>query len=289
VESPRPATGYETIGTLAQTIEATAVGIDVGGTKIAAGRIDCATGQVLERRQVPTDPARGGAAVLADCSALAEELGAGPLPVGIGICELVSLDGRATSADTIDWRSLDVAAAFASPGVTLESDVRAAARAEAHFGAGKERSPFLYAVVGSGASVCLVVDGEPYAGARGHAVVLGAPPVETVASGLALQRLSGLARAEDVLGREEHGELVAEAAAALGQTLAVLVNALDPALIVLGGGVGGNRGFRACVATEVAVRVAYPADPALEIVGSELGADGGIVGAALSAVTGGSG
>jgi glucokinase len=268
---------------LTRAFEATAVGIDVGGTKIAAGIVELATGRVVERRQVPTEPGRGGAAVLDDCAALASELGAGDLPVGIGLCELVGLDGRPSSADTIDWRHLDVAAAIEAPTVVVESDVRAAARAEARFGAGKGRSPFLYVVVGSGASMCLVVDGEPYRGARGQAVVLGAPPVEVVASGLALQRLSGLDRAQDVLASAEHDELVASAAALLGQTVAVVANALDPEVIVLGGGLGGDDGFRARVAREVTARIAYPAEPPLEITGSLLAADGGIVGAALSA------
>ena len=90
-------------------------------------------------------------------------LGAGKLPVGLGLCELVDLDGRPASADTIEWRGLDLAAAIEAPRVVLESDVRAAALAEAAFGAGAGRSPFLFAIVGTGASVCLVVDGRPYA------------------------------------------------------------------------------------------------------------------------------
>jgi glucokinase len=252
---------------LARGFEAAAVGIDVGGTKIAAGLVDLESGRLLERLQVPTHPERGGAAVLEDCAALAEELGGGELSVGIGLCEIVDLTGRPTSADTVDWRTLDVADAVVAPRVTLESDVRAAARAEARYGAGAGRSPFLFAIVGTGASCCLVVDGEPYAGARGQAIVLGAPPVEQVASGRAL----------------EHGTLVEEAAVALGQTLAVLANALDPSLIVLGGGLGGDARFCARVAATVAELWAYPAEPVLEVVGSSLGADGGVVGAALSA------
>ena len=153
----------------------------------------------LERRQVATRAERGGAAVLADCAALAAELGGGQLPVGIGLCELVDLAGRPASADTIDWRGLDPAGAIGAPSVVVESDVRAAALAEARFGAGAGVSPFLFAIVGTGASACLVVDGRPYAGGRGEAIVLGAPPVELVASGRALARAAGLERAEDVL------------------------------------------------------------------------------------------
>jgi glucokinase len=260
-----------------------AVGIDVGGTKIAAGLVDTATGAVLDRRRVPTRPERGGAAVLADCAALAAELGEGRLPVGIGLCELVDLDGRPASGDTIDWRQLDVAAAVAAPRVVVESDVRAAALAEATFGAAAGVSPFVFVIVGTGASACLVVDGRPYAGARGEAIVLGAPPVERIASGPALALAAGVERAEDMLADPVHAGLVQGAAEALAHSLAVLVNALDPTLLVLGGGLGAEEAFRVQVERAVRERVAYPRTPPLDVVSSRLGADGGLVGAALSA------
>jgi glucokinase len=75
---------------------------------------------------------------------------------------------------------------------------------------------------------------------------------------------------------------VEEAAAALGYVLAVLVNALDPELLVIGGGLGGEPSFRERIAAVVRSSVADPS--ALEIVGSSLGADGGVVGAALAAL-----
>ncbi len=263
-----------------------AVGIDVGGTKVAAGLVDIATGAVVERRLVPTGPERGGAAVLADCARLAAELGDGRLPVGIALCELVDLDGRPVSGDTLDWRGLDVEAEIGGPRVVLESDVRAAALAEARFGAGAGASPFLFVVVGTGASACLVVDGRPYAGARGEALVLGAPPVELLASGPALARAAGLERAEDVVGDPAHATLVDDAAAALGAVLAVLANALDPSLVVLGGGLGAEPAFRVRVERALRERLAYPRTPPLPLVASSLGADGGVVGAALVAADG---
>lgn len=265
-----------------------AVGIDVGGTKIAAGVVDIASGRVLERAQQPTRPERGGGAVLADCAALAAQLGAGKLPVGVGLCELVGLDGRPASADTIDWRDLDPAESFNAPRVVLESDVRAAAFAEARFGAGAVRSPFLFVIVGTGASVCFVPDGRPYAGAHGQAIVLGAPPVEAVASGRALALAAGLERAEDVIADPAFSGLVDAAARDLGRVLAVLANALDPAVIVLGGGLGGEPEFRNRVEASCRPLLAYPSTPELEIVGS-LADDGGIVGAAMYALEAGDG
>lgn len=260
-----------------------AVGIDVGGTKIAAGLVDVETATVVERARVPTFPGRGGAAVLDDCVALAEQLGGGRVPVGIGLCELVDLGGNPASGDTVDWRGIDALAAFAAPAVALESDVRAAALAEARFGAGANRSPFLFAIVGTGASACLVVDGCPYKGAHGEAIVLGAPPIEVIASGRALTRSTGRERAEDVLADPAQGRLVDEAAGALGQVLAVLANALDPALIVLGGGLGSEPAFRERVEQACRSLLAYPRTPPLDVVASKLGADGGVIGAALAA------
>ena len=43
-----------------------AIGVDVGGTKIAAGLVSFPKGGVVARRQIPAAPARGGAAVFAD-------------------------------------------------------------------------------------------------------------------------------------------------------------------------------------------------------------------------------
>jgi glucokinase len=264
-----------------------AVGIDVGGTKIAAGLVDVVTGTLHRRLQLPTRPERGGSEVLADCAGLATELGGGALPVGVGLCELVGLDGRPASADTIEWRDIDLAAEIDAPRVVLESDVRAAALAEAEFGAGAGSSPFLFAIVGTGASVCLVVDGRPYTGARGQAITLGAPPIERVASGRALALAAGLEHAEDVITNPTHAALVDTAATALGQVLAVLANALDPVVIVLGGGLGNEPTFRARVEAACLPLLEYPSTPALALVASSLGQDGGIVGAAMRAAADG--
>jgi glucokinase len=87
-----------------------------------------------------------------------------------------------------------------------------------------------------------------------------------------------------VLAHPAWTSLVDEAAAALGQVLAVLVNALDPAVLVIGGGLGSEPLFRERVAEVVRSSIAYPPVPSLEILGSDLGPDGGLVGAALAAL-----
>ena len=248
-----------------------AVGIDVGGTKIAVGLVDTESGEVLRAERVPTRPERGGAAVLADCVELVEGLGADDAPVGVGVCEVVDLRGRVASAETLDWRGLDVAGAFGSTPVTVESDVRAAALAEARLGAGTELESFLHVIVGTGASACLVLGGRPHRGAHGNAIILGAPPVERVAAGITLGD-----RAADPAAR-------AAASAAVGRVLAVLVNALDPAAVVVGGGLGSSPGFADGIAAVLRPAVWCDATRDLPVVVTALGQWGGVIGAALAA------
>ncbi len=262
------------------------VGIDVGATKVAAGLVDTESGEVLARERVAT--ARDGPAVLEDCVRLADALHRpGVEAVGVALCELVRPDGSIASSVSVDWTALDVIGAFSpvAPAV-VESDVRAAALAEARFGAGRGRASMLYVNVGSGVSHTMVVGGRPLAGARGNAIVTGAPPVETWSSGLGLARATGVESAEEVLSDPRHAEVVAQAAARLGETLAVLVNALDPEVVVLGGGLGSVPSYREAVA-EAARPLIYAAETrGVEIVVAVTGADGAVIGAALAAAEG---
>jgi glucokinase len=263
----------------------TVVGIDVGGSKIAAGSVVVATGEVLTERRVPTSPSRGGEAILETCVALAAEVApSGAEAVGIGLCEFVDTTGTPTSAATVDWLGLDVTAAFPAGRVTIESDVRAAALAEAHFGAGAQFASFVYLVVGTGISHCLVLDGRPYAGARGNAIVVGAPPVERIASGRALARHASVTLAEEALGDDKHAAVVERAAAELGSALAALVNALDPDAVVVGGGLGLDTRYRGLVVASARAAIEHEATRDLPIVPAALAARSGIVGAALAAI-----
>ena len=257
-----------------------ALGVDVGGTKIAAARVDVSRGTVLEARRRPTAPARGRDAVLEDCRALIGELGGGT--VGLSVCELVGPDGRVRSAQTVDWRGTDLAATFDA----VESDVRAAAIAEARFGAGRSLPDFLYVTVGTGISHCLMVDGRPRLGVRGSAIVTGAPPIERWSGGLALARRSGHATAEETLADPAAAEVVEDGARRLGLALAVLVNALDPGAVVVGGGLGLEDSYRARVEAAMRAAIEDPDARDLPLRPAGLGADAPVIGAALYAAGG---
>lgn len=262
-------------------------GVDVGGTKVEACVADPETGAVHARERIATRLERGGATVLEDCVSLVERVrkGAPLAAVGLGICELVGLDGRVRSADTVDWRDLDVAGAFRDIApARVESDVRAAAAAEARFGAGCGfREPWLYVTVGTGISYCLVIDGHPFAGARGHALVVGAPPVEHLASGRALEAQSHHARAESVLADPACAPLVERATRALGTALAMLANALDPGLVVVGGGLGLVDDYRERAIAFMRPQIESEETRAVPVVAAELGPLAGPLGAAVVA------
>ena len=262
-----------------------AVGIDAGGTKLAAGLVDLDSGQVLARRELPSQPKRGGDAVLADCESLARGVArsARITAIGVGVPELVSLEGAITSAVLWDWRDgrwRSVLERIAP--ARAVSDVRAAALAEARFGAGRGRGSFIYLSVGTGISQALVINGVVWSGARGNAVIMGAPPVEDIASGAALSASSGVERVEQLLASESGVALVEDAARALGIELARLVNALDPAAVVIGGGLGLSDMFRTKVTASMRPEIYAEDTRTLDVVAAGLGQDVGVIGAALA-------
>lgn len=296
------------------------IGLDVGGTKIAGGVVACPSGQVLKRRSVATRPERGGDVVLDAVTAVAEELAAEAArdgrtvtAFGVAVAELVDLAENVTSEATIAWRGLPVRQHLSRVApATVESDVRAAALAEAHLGAGQELDIFLYVTVGTGVSACLMQDGRPYAGARGGALVVSGNPLciepgepvhqpipllEEYVAGPALvrrynqaQRGGPVDRAEDVVaaaieGDPEAAYVVSTAGTALGAGIAGIVNLLDPQAVIVGGGLGlaGGLFWSRLVAT-TQENVWAEASRGLPIQPARLGADAGIVGAALSCV-----
>ena len=188
-----------------------AVGIDVGGTKIAAGLCDLASGEVLVRHVVPTP--HDGPAALAACAAAAAVVAPDGAPIGLGLCELVDQLGRPRSAQTLDWRDLDIASAFAATGpVAVDSDVRTAGRAEALLGAGRAFSRLVFLNVGTGISYALLRDGVPDPGCarvRDHRRRAGGRGRGGRVRGLAA--LAGEADARAVLADPRHAGLVAGA------------------------------------------------------------------------------
>ena len=298
-----------------------AIGIDLGGTKIAAGLVELPAGRIVAREIISTAAERGGAAVLHDTLALARRvmahaasLAAPVCGIGVGICELVNLEGEIRSDNLIKWQGLDAQQAFATIAPTrFESDARAPALAEARYGAGKGYSHFMYLTIGTGISYCLVIDGKPYAGAHGNAIIAGSGllssdcescgasaerTLEDYASGPALAARYNRACHEGHAALNSGAEVVAAAAAgderavsivtsagaAAGNTAGFLINALDPKALIVAGGLGlaGGLYWDSFIAS-TRRRIWAEDYRSLPIVPAQLGLDAGLVGAALSA------
>jgi glucokinase len=295
-----------------------AIGLDVGGTKIAGGVVT-PDGKVITKRVIPTLPERGGEAVLSDALALAVSLreqatatGRNAMVIGIGVAELVDLHGNVTSGHTIPWRGLSVQERFSKlASAAVEADSRAAAFCEAKFGAGRNYRIFLYVTVGTGIGSSLVLDGVPYSGARGSSGTLASSPLTThctgcgavlqpileeIASGPALvtryNRLANTsaAKAEEVLAAATAGDshaiqVIETASEALGATVGLMINMLDPEAIVVGGGLGTAGGLyweRFVVSTRQHIWSNTHRD--LPIVTAAYGGEAGFVGAAALAL-----
>ena len=184
------------------------------------------------------------------------------------------------SAETVDWRDTDLTATFDA----VESDVRAAAMAEARFGAGREEPDFLYVSVGTGISHCLMVDGRPRLGVR---EARSAPARRSSSNGRAGSR-SRAARATRPPRRRSPtrraADVVEEGARRLGLALAALVNALDPGALIVGGGLGLDDSYRARVEAALRAAIYDPDARDLPLLPAALGADAAVIGAALVAV-----
>ena len=294
-----------------------AIGIDVGGTKIAAGLVAFPAGRVVARRVVPTHASRGGRAVLDAVLRLTRELadegerlGASVEAIGLGVCELVDREGRLASANCIQWLDLSVREELSAiaPAV-IEADVRAAALAEALFGAGRGLGSFLYVTVGTGISCCLMLDGRPHLGARGATGTMGssalsvpcegcgevnARTLEELAAGPSLvarfQAVGGTAASgQDVVaaartGNPEAARVVRTASEALGSQVGLLVNVLDPEAVVIGGGLGLSEGsFWDQFVPSTRRHIWSPLHRELPILRAATGADAGWLGAAARA------
>ena len=251
-----------------------AIGVDVGGTKTKACLVRMADGAVLIEKTLPTPCTEGGGAVLDLVIAMAAEMRreAGKLvrsacPVGVCLPELVTNEGEPGSAWNFEWRGLDFKTPLSAFGpVYVESDVRAAAFAEGWIGAGRDAGIFVYVTLSTGMSHTLVIHGKPYGGARGFAIHFAGSElvawtgadkdvevrqhVEVFASGKGMGERYGklvgnpAATARDLFEAAKSDprakRLLENSLLSIASYLGQLVNILDPAIMVIGGGVGSN-------------------------------------------------
>ena len=249
------------------------IAVDLGGTKIAAARLE--GGRITARLREPTPGEAGAEALLALVAGIARALGADDPAclVGVALTGRVDAGGRwsAVNARTLaDTQGVPAAARLAQAlgrPVRVMNDALAAAVGEHRWGAGRGADWMAFVTVSTGVGGGLILDGRPLASPRGLAGHLGFVSadggeslcgsgrhgtVEHVASGRALARQALEAGhpvdAPAVLAAATAGEPWAEAIAdasarAIARLAADLAAACDIERVVLGGGLGLASGY----------------------------------------------
>jgi glucokinase len=205
----------------ADRVEPRAIGIDIGGTKIAGGVVT-EDGRILDRTRVATPRDEGEATLVAVLAAANELLTRNPgvAAIGVGAAGLVEWPGgQARWAPNNSYRHLELRRLVeerAGLPTLVDNDGNAAAWAEARYGAGAGCDDLVLVTVGTGIGGGLVLGGRLYHGEHGFAGELGhlivAPDgdrcacgnrgcLEAMASGSALGRLGREAAAADPGGR----------------------------------------------------------------------------------------
>lgn len=156
------------------------VGVDVGGTKVAAGVVDGA-GVIQTQSRKPmvanAAAATGLASVTAAIDSLTAMNGTGASQLrGIGICAPGPLDpvsGVVINPPNLPcWRNFPLAAEIAkiyNVPVRVDNDGNAAALAETLWGAGRGYKYVFYTCIGTGIGTGIVLDGRIYHGRTGAA------------------------------------------------------------------------------------------------------------------------
>ncbi len=233
------------------------VGLDFGGTKIAAAVADV-EGRRLRETTVDTDPARGAGWNLRHGIDAALGLLDGHEPAAVGACTfgIPAHHGVGLAPAINGWEGLalgrELTAAFRCEAVRLATDVKAAAAAEARAGALVGHDPGIYVNLGTGLAVAIVVDGRVLEGAHGAAGEIGYSlrrsgdgNLEELVSGIGLaaeaRRRTGLdLSAAEVFAREDEDtrlqELLDEFVEELAFHLVNLAISVDPTRIAVGGG-----------------------------------------------------
>lgn len=141
-----------------------AIGIDIGGTKVAAGVVD-ENGQLLATSRLPT-PSNDAVRLMELVATSVNELRAAHEVVAVGIGAAGWVDAARTTvlfAPNLAWRNAplhaDLSRLVDLP-VDIENDGNAAAWGEYRFGAGEREPDTVVLTIGTGIGAGLIIDGE---------------------------------------------------------------------------------------------------------------------------------
>lgn len=155
-----------------------AIGIDIGGTKLAGALVDDA-GNIIRELKLPT-PIDDSDQMVFSIGSLISDLGSGQQVIGVG----VAAAGFMSADREIMYHSPNIAAWRNEPlkkrieaqtelSVLLENDANAAGWAEYRFGAGTQSKSMLMLTIGTGVGGAVISDGVLLKGGFGIGAELG--------------------------------------------------------------------------------------------------------------------
>ncbi len=300
-----------------------AIGVDIGGTAIKAGRL--AGGKVEAEIERPTPAREGVESVVRTLAAMVEELAAGWVSgqaawsLGIGCAGLIDPERGVvvTSPNLPGWKDAplaDLAEQATGRRPIVQNDANAFTLAEARHGAGAGARNVVGITLGTGVGGGLILGGRLWTGTHGYAgeighvpLVAGGPLCSCGSRGCVEAMIGTPAIIRDYCGRSgkrdsaslSPGEISARARAGdsaaletwreigryLGLALGGLANLLDPDLFVIGGGVSGSADLMFPSArTALEDQMLAPGAHAPGLVAAALGPAAGWIGAALAAL-----
>lgn len=154
-----------------------AVGIDIGGTKIAGALVDD-SGRIVREARVPT-PAADGDDIIEAVVALVNELVDGVEAIGVGVAAAGFIDAQQSTiiyAPNISWRNEPLKAKLDAKlpiPVVIENDANAAGWAEFKFGAGRGTKHMAMLTIGTGVGGAVITDSKLVRGGFGIGGELG--------------------------------------------------------------------------------------------------------------------
>ena len=292
-----------------------ALGVDIGGTKIATGLV-AADGRIIANEAFPTEAELGfDRAVRRICDTAERLLRSHQLSaknligVGIGCAGPVDSErGEINNPYTLTgWMHCDIvrpiAAALGAP-VWLENDADVAAVGECFIGAGRDRDPVVMLTIGTGVGGAAITGGKISRGVRGEHPELGHVPVlfdgpecycgrrgclEALISGTAIAaagQAAGLTDAGQVFaaaakGHAEAAHILSTVRQAMDAAIWTILHTFLPQRIILGGGVveAQSEWFLSAAREAIARTTMVPAG-AVTVEPAQLGSQAGVVGAA---------